>query len=111
VSGTDRQYDDEKPDTNAGLIAKYILRIGNADSTPASACTVCSQSYTGTEIQIECCRHGSRLLAVAAGFVADVAHELRRRSDLQLTELPECLQDSVTRFEAGDRRQLTLRLV
>ena len=41
----------------------------------------------------------------------NVAHELRRRSDLQLTELPECLQDFVTRFEAGDRRQLTLRLM
>jgi hypothetical protein len=41
----------------------------------------------------------------------DVAQELRRRSDLQLTELPECVQDFVTRFEAGDRQQLTLRLV
>ena len=41
----------------------------------------------------------------------NVAQELRRRSDLQLAELPECLQDFVTRFEAGDRRQLTLRLV
>jgi len=41
----------------------------------------------------------------------DVAHELRRRSNLQLTELPECLEDFVMRFEVGDRRQLTLRLV
>jgi hypothetical protein len=41
----------------------------------------------------------------------DVAHELRRRSDLQLTELPECLEDFVARFEASERRQLTLRLV
>ena len=40
----------------------------------------------------------------------DIAHELCRRCDLQLTELPESLQDFVTRFEP-DRRQLTLRLV
>ena len=41
----------------------------------------------------------------------DVAHELRRRSDLQLTELPPCLEEFVSRHEASDRRQLTLRLV
>jgi hypothetical protein len=41
----------------------------------------------------------------------DIAHELRRRSDLQLTELPECIQGFVSRFEVDDRRQLTLRLV
>ena len=41
----------------------------------------------------------------------DVARELRRRSDLELAELPECLQDFVTRFEAGDRKRPTLRLV
>ena len=41
----------------------------------------------------------------------DVAHELRRRCDLQLVELPESLEEFVTRFEARDRRQLTLRLV
>jgi hypothetical protein len=29
----------------------------------------------------------------------DIAHELRRRCDLRLTELPESLQDFVTRFE------------
>ena len=40
----------------------------------------------------------------------DVANELCRRCDLQLTELPESMQDFVTRFEP-DRRQLTLRLV
>jgi hypothetical protein len=32
----------------------------------------------------------------------DVAHELRRRCDLRLTELPESLQDFVTRFEEAD---------
>ena len=41
----------------------------------------------------------------------DVAHELRRRSDLQLTELPTCLEEFVGRHEPGDRKQLTLRLV
>jgi hypothetical protein len=41
----------------------------------------------------------------------DIAHELRRRSDLQLTDLPPCLEEFVGRYEANDRRQLTLRLV
>jgi hypothetical protein len=41
----------------------------------------------------------------------DIAHELRRRGDLQLTDLPECLIEFVSRFETGDRRQLTMRLV
>jgi hypothetical protein len=41
----------------------------------------------------------------------DIAHELRRRSDLQRTELSEGLQDFIRRFETGDREQLTLRLV
>ena len=41
----------------------------------------------------------------------DVAQELRRRSDLQLAELPGCLQEFVGRHEIGDRQQLTLRLV
>jgi uncharacterized membrane protein len=41
----------------------------------------------------------------------DIAHELRRRGDLQLTDLPECLVEFVSRHEAADRKQLTLRLV
>jgi hypothetical protein len=41
----------------------------------------------------------------------DIAHELRRRGDLQLTDLPECLVEFILRHEAGERRQLTLRLV
>ena len=41
----------------------------------------------------------------------DIAHELRRRSDLQLSELSQGLEDFIQRFEVGDRRQLTLRLV
>jgi hypothetical protein len=41
----------------------------------------------------------------------DVAHELRRRSDLQRKDLSEGLADFIRRFEVGDRRQLTLRLV
>ena len=41
----------------------------------------------------------------------DVAHELRRRCDLELTELPAGAEDFVGRFEADDHRQLTLRLV
>ena len=41
----------------------------------------------------------------------DIAHELRRRGDLQLTDLPQCLVEFVARHEARDRRQLTLRLV
>lgn len=41
----------------------------------------------------------------------DIAHELRRRCDLQLAELPAGLEEFVTRFEAPDREQLTLRLV
>jgi len=41
----------------------------------------------------------------------DVAHMLRRWSDLQLTELPTCLDEFVRRHEPRDRQQLTLRLV
>ena len=40
----------------------------------------------------------------------DIANELCRRCDLQLMELPESLQDFVSRFEP-DRRQFVLRLV
>jgi len=41
----------------------------------------------------------------------DVAHELRRRCDLQLKDVPSSIQDFVERHEAHDHRQLTLRLV
>ena len=41
----------------------------------------------------------------------DIAHELRRRRDLQLADLPECLVEFVAGHEVGGRRQLTLRLV
>ena len=41
----------------------------------------------------------------------DIARELRRRCDLQLSDLPSSIQDFVERLEGNDRRQLTLRLV
>ncbi|WP_249167330.1 hypothetical protein [Bradyrhizobium sp. JYMT SZCCT0428] len=41
----------------------------------------------------------------------DVAHELRRRCDLQMRDLPSALSDFVERYEGSDRRQLTLQLV
>ncbi|MBR1238479.1 hypothetical protein [Bradyrhizobium sp. AUGA SZCCT0182] len=41
----------------------------------------------------------------------DVAHELRRRCDLQMRDLPSALSDFVERHEGEDRHQLTLRLV
>jgi hypothetical protein len=41
----------------------------------------------------------------------DVAHELRRRCDLQLRDVPSSLQDFVERHEGHDRHQLTLRMV
>jgi hypothetical protein len=41
----------------------------------------------------------------------DVAHELRRRCDLQLRDVPSGLQDFVERHEGHAWRQLTLRLV
>ena len=42
----------------------------------------------------------------------DVAHELRRRCDLQLTDVPSSIQSFVERHEGQeDRRQLMLRLV
>jgi hypothetical protein len=41
----------------------------------------------------------------------DVAHELRRRCDLQLRDVPSSIQDFVERHEAHDHRQLALRLV
>jgi hypothetical protein len=41
----------------------------------------------------------------------DVAHELRRRCDPQLRDLPTSIQDFVERHVGHGRRQLTLRLV
>ena len=41
----------------------------------------------------------------------DIAHELRRRSNLQRKHLPQGLEDFIRRFEAGDREQFTLRIV
>jgi hypothetical protein len=41
----------------------------------------------------------------------DVAHELRRRCDLQMRDVPSTIQDFVERHESHDWRQLTLRLV
>ena len=41
----------------------------------------------------------------------DVAHELRRRCDLQLRDVPSGIQNFVERHENHDRHQLTLRLV
>jgi hypothetical protein len=41
----------------------------------------------------------------------DVAHELRRRCDPQLKDLPSSIQDFVERHVGHGRRQLTLRLV
>ena len=40
----------------------------------------------------------------------DVAHELRRRCDLQMRELPAAISDFVERHEEPYHRQLTLRL-
>ncbi len=41
----------------------------------------------------------------------DVAHELERRCDLQLTDVPSALQKFVDRHAGRERRQLSLRLV
>ena len=41
----------------------------------------------------------------------DVAHELRRRCDLQLRDVPSGIQNFVERHKGHDRHQLTLRLV
>jgi hypothetical protein len=41
----------------------------------------------------------------------DVARELRRRCDMQMSDLPSTISDFVERHEDRDRRQLTLRLV
>lgn len=41
----------------------------------------------------------------------DVAHELRRRCDLQLRDVPSSIQDFVERREGHAWRQLSLRLV
>jgi hypothetical protein len=40
----------------------------------------------------------------------DIAQELRRRCDLQMSDLPSSIQDFIERHEGRDR-QLTLRLV
>jgi hypothetical protein len=40
----------------------------------------------------------------------DVADEIRRRCDLQMTEVPANLQDFMERHENHGRKQLTLRL-
>jgi len=39
----------------------------------------------------------------------DVAHELRRRCDMQMCDLPSSISDFVGRYEIRDWRQLTLR--
>jgi hypothetical protein len=39
----------------------------------------------------------------------DVAHELRRRCDLQMCDPPSSISDFIERYEGTDRRQLTLR--
>ena len=41
----------------------------------------------------------------------DIAHEVRRRCDLQMTDPPACLEGFLEEHERGDQRQLTLRLV
>jgi hypothetical protein len=41
----------------------------------------------------------------------DIAHEVRRRCDLQMTDPPVCLEGFLEEHERGDQRQLTLRLV
>jgi hypothetical protein len=41
----------------------------------------------------------------------DVAQEIRRRCDLQSTDIPSSIQDFVEQHERYDRQQLTLRLV
>ncbi len=41
----------------------------------------------------------------------DVADEIRRRSDMQMREVPAHLEAFVERHENQDRQQLTLRLV
>lgn len=41
----------------------------------------------------------------------NVAHEVRRRSDRQLMDLPPCLEKFVRKHEYADRKQLALRLV
>ena len=41
----------------------------------------------------------------------DVADEIRRRCDMQMTEIRAHLEAFVERHENQDRRQLTLRLV
>jgi hypothetical protein len=41
---------------------------------------------------------------------ADIADELRRRCDLQLSDVPSSIQDFVERHEGHGGRQLTLRL-
>ena len=39
----------------------------------------------------------------------EIADELRRRCDQQMSELPLSISDFVERYESNDRRQLTLR--
>jgi hypothetical protein len=41
----------------------------------------------------------------------DIAHEIRRRCDLQRTDPPPSLESFLEHHERSDRRQLTLRLV
>jgi hypothetical protein len=41
----------------------------------------------------------------------DIAQELRRRCDLELSDVPTSIQDFVEQHERYDRQQLTLRLV
>lgn len=49
--------------------------------------------------------------ALSEDVSEDVAHELRRRCDLQMRDLPSSIQDFVERQEGAAWRQLALRLV
>ena len=49
--------------------------------------------------------------AMVSGRLSDIAQEIRRRCDLQASDVSSAVQDFVEQNEDYDRQQLTLRLV
>jgi hypothetical protein len=105
----------ESGDQNVYLVMDDLGRLGRiwpeADAEATDLETVITDLLTG--------QYSNPLRVVAFNTAErwsedvseDVAHELRRRCDLQMRDLPASISDFVERYEGALWRQLTLRLV
>jgi hypothetical protein len=101
----------ESNDQNVYLVFDDLGRLGRiwpeADAEATDLETVITDLLTG--------QYSSPVRVVAFNtaerWSEDVAQEIRRRCDLQMSELPVSISDFVEQHEGHDRRQLTLSLV